>query len=84
VGITGQNTHRPCAPLPNPWPITSNAGRNVSAVAMAQAMPMAPTGPRPLVGPRLLSSRQSRPRMTVLPEATIGSTARRQATFIAS
>jgi hypothetical protein len=47
-------------------------------------MPKAPTGPSPRVEPSELSSRQSRPRITVAALATIGSTAARQARRIAT
>mgnify|MGYP007009273570 CR=1 FL=1 len=75
-GMEGQKIQR--------RPSTSKAGSRVSDASMAPAMPMAPTGPSPRVDPRSASSRQSRPRITVVPEATIGSTDARQATFIAS
>ena len=75
-GIDGQKIRRPKA--------SSSAGRKVIAEISAPAMPMAPTGPRPLVLPSSDSSRQSRPRMTVAALAAIGSIEARQATFIAS
>ena len=52
------------------------AGRKVIAASSAPAMPIAPTGPRPLVLPSSDSSRQSSPRMTVAALAAIGSIAR--------
>jgi hypothetical protein len=83
-GIDGQNTHRPCSPgLLRPGS-TSSAGRNVIAESSAAAMPMAPTGPRPFVDCSSLSSRHSRPRMTVPAEAATGSMVRFQASHIAS
>ena len=42
-------------------------------------MPIAPTGPRDLLLFRSESSRHSRPRMTVAPEATTGGNAPRSA-----
>jgi len=66
-------------------PGSSNAaGSMVIAASRADAIPIAPTGPRPRVWLRLLSSRQSRPMITVAAEAPIGSTARRHASHIAS
>ncbi len=75
-GIDGQKIRRPKA--------SRIAGRKLIAAISAPAMPIAPTGPRPLVLPSWDSSRQSRPRMTVAALAAIGSIAARQATRIAS
>ena len=68
-GSKGQNALRPSS--------TSTIGSRVSDESIAPAIPMAPTGPRPRRLDRSESSRQSRPRITVSPEATIGSSAPR-------
>ena len=59
---------------------TRAAGRKVSALRAAHAMPMAPTGPSARLLVRLLSSSASSARATVAALATIGSNERRSAT----
>ena len=50
---------------------------------MAKMMPMEATGPRVELDFRSLNSRHSRPAMTVLPEASTGSTVARMALRVA-
>ena len=76
LGANGQNALRPKS--------RRTAGRKVSEASRAPAMPRAPTGPSPEVLRSSASSRQSRPRMTVAADATIGSTAPRQARLSAT
>jgi hypothetical protein len=75
-GRNGQNAVRPNS--------TSSAGNAVNAASRAKKMPTAATGPRPRFEFSPDSSRQSTPRMTVAADATIGSTAARSATRMAS
>ncbi len=76
VGRNGQNAARPSR--------TRVAGRKVSAASTARAMLTAEIGPRPRLEPRSEKSRQSTPRITVAPEATIGSHDCRSACRIAT
>ncbi len=64
--------------------MTSSAGRKVSMTTRAPMIPAAPTGPSDRLELSSLSSRHSRPMMTVAALATIGSTTPRQAAFMAS
>lgn len=61
-----------------------SAGRKVRADSTAKAMPIEAIGPSARLLARSLSSRQSRPAITVPPEAKIGSKAPRQAMSAAS
>lgn len=70
-GLAGQNAARPSR--------TSTAGRKVSEASSEAAMPIAATGPRPLLELRSLNSRHSMPSTTVPAEAQIGSSEARQA-----
>ena len=75
-GMNGQK-----AALPNR---ASSAGRNVSAESTENAMPIEAIGPSARLVARSDSSRQSRPAMTVPPDAMMGSNAPRQAWVVAS
>ena len=75
--MRGQNALRPPK-------MASRAGSSVSMVIMATAMPMAAIGPRPEVPLTLAKLRHRSARMTVQPEARIGTPARRSATRRAS
>ena len=75
LGRFGQKIQRP--------KITKRAGNNVRIVTIAQTIPIAPTGPSPRLFVSCDNKSTRRPRATVDPEATIGSTTPRQAIFIA-
>ena len=75
-GTFGQKIQRPKT--------TRRAGKNVRTVIIADAIPIAPTGPKPLFPDNWLSRSTNRPAITVDPEARIGSTTPRNAIFIAS
>ena len=75
LGMRGQKTHRPKA--------TSNAGSKVRITTIAAAIPIAPTGPKPLFPERSLSNKTSNAEITVAPDATIGSKTPLSADFIA-
>ncbi len=70
-GIFGQKIHRP--------KITSSAGKKVNTVTIADAIPIAPTGPKPRLLESSLNNKTSRPAITVLPEAIMGSITPRSA-----
>ena len=69
LGSNGQNAPRPSS--------TSAIGSRVSDDSIAAAIPNAPTGPRPRRLDRSDRSRQRSPRITVTPEARIGSSTAR-------
>ena len=75
-GIFGQNIQRPKT--------TKSAGRNVRTVIIADAIPIAPTGPSPRLPESWLNNKTNKPAITVDPEARIGSTTPRNAIFMAS
>ena len=75
-GTNGQKIHRPT--------MTSSAGSRIIMTRSAQAMPTAPTGPRPLVEFIWANIRHSSPTMTVAPLARTAGAARCRAWAIAS
>ena len=75
-GMNGQNTLRPA--------MSSSMGSAVSMANTATATPMAHTGPRPLSELSDDTSRHSRLRITVVPEARMVGPARRRAAAMAS
>ena len=75
-GIFGQNIQRPKT--------TKSAGRNVRTVIIADAIPIAPTGPRPLLLDKSLNNKTNKPAITVEPDARIGSKTPFRAIFIES
>ncbi len=76
LGIFGQNIQRPKT--------TNSAGRKVKTVIIDTATPIAPTGPKPRLPDKSLSSKTNRPAITVEPDAKIGSNTPLNETFIAS
>ena len=76
LGTNGQNAF-----LPN---IAKKAGKKVSADSTANTIPLAATGPRPLFELRSENIRQSNPKITVKPDANMGSKDLFQANAIAS
>ena len=76
AGRRGQNTQRPAR--------ANATGRKVSMTINVQAMPMADTGPRLLFEFSSEKVRQSRPMITVTPEARMAGADCRQALIIAS
>src|SRR3954470_10136972 len=76
VGRRGQKTQRPAAPRAT--------GRNVIITVSVQAMPIADTGPRLLLEFSSEKVRQSRPMITVAPDAKIACADSFHALIIAS